>query len=164
MVRPYCTCSRWGMGAWWYFFCFCIAIRCFLFLFSSPLLALHENGYIMPHKGWRVVIKELKQTHAWHTCARRIATRESWSNIKSQTWLVSRHVIRKMQKKKKKKKKKKKGQRMTKPSKWHVRPGKTQISLDIRPVWSVFAVRIERAWVLSYPLSAQRRLIRLGGP
>ena len=25
---------------------------------------------------------------------------------------------------------------MTKPTKWHVRPGKTLISLDIRPVWS----------------------------
>ena len=27
----------------------------------------------------------------------------------------------------------------------------------------VFDVRINKAWVLSYPLSAQRRLIRLGG-
>ena len=27
----------------------------------------------------------------------------------------------------------------------------------------VFAVRMKKAWVLSYPLSAQRRLIRLGG-
>ena len=27
----------------------------------------------------------------------------------------------------------------------------------------VFAVRIKKAWVLSYPLSSQRRLIRLGG-
>ena len=26
------------------------------------------------------------------------------------------------------------------------------------PVWSVFAPRMEKAWVLSYPLSAQRRL------
>ena len=25
---------------------------------------------------------------------------------------------------------------MTKPTKWHVRPAKTQISLGIRPVWS----------------------------
>ena len=33
----------------------------------------------------------------------------------------------------------------------------------IYPVWSVFAVRMKKAWVLSYPLSAQRRLIRLGG-
>ena len=32
-------------------------------------------------------------------------------------------------------------QLMTKPTKWHVRPAKTQISLGIRPVWSVFAVR-----------------------
>ena len=35
-----------------------------------------------------------------------------------------------------------------------VRPAKTQISLGIRPVWSVFAVRMKKAWVLSYPLSA----------
>ena len=27
-------------------------------------------------------------------------------------------------------------QRMTKHTKWHVRPAKTQISLGIRPVWS----------------------------
>ena len=39
-----------------------------------------------------------------------------------------------------------------------VRPAKTQISLGIRPVWSVFAVRMKKAWVLSYPVSAQRRL------
>ena len=30
---------------------------------------------------------------------------------------------------------------MTKLTKWHVRPAKTQISLGIHPVWSVFAVR-----------------------
>ena len=47
---------------------------------------------------------------------------------------------------------------MTKPTKWHVRPAKTQMSLVIRPVWSVFAVCMKKAWVLSYPLSAQQRL------
>ena len=47
---------------------------------------------------------------------------------------------------------------MRKPTKWHLRPAKTRISLGICPVWSVFAVRMKRAWVLSYPLSAQRRL------
>ena len=31
--------------------------------------------------------------------------------------------------------------RMTKPTKWHVRPAKTRISLGIHPIWSVFAVR-----------------------
>ena len=42
--------------------------------------------------------------------------------------------------------------------------GKTQISLGIRPVWSVFAVRMMKPWVLSYPFSTQQRLlIRLGG-
>ena len=30
------------------------------------------------------------------------------------------------------------------------------------PGWSVFAVCLKKAWVLSYPLSAQQRLIRLG--
>ena len=44
---------------------------------------------------------------------------------------------------------------MTKPTKWHVRPAKTPIS---RPVWPVFAVRMKKAWDLSYQLSAQRRL------
>ena len=42
-------------------------------------------------------------------------------------------------------------------------PAKTQIRLGICPVWSVFAVCIKKAWVLSYPLSEQQRLIRLGG-
>ena len=42
-------------------------------------------------------------------------------------------------------------------------PAKTQISLNIRPVWSVFAVRKKKAWVLGYTISAKRRLIRLGG-
>ena len=47
---------------------------------------------------------------------------------------------------------------VTKPTKRHVRPAKTQISLGIRPVWSVFAVCMKKSWVLNYPLSAQRRL------
>ena len=45
--------------------------------------------------------------------------------------------------------------RHDKTNKMSVRPAKTQISLGIRPVWSVFAVRMK---VLCYPLSAQRRL------
>ena len=48
--------------------------------------------------------------------------------------------------------------RNAKPTNWHVRPAKTQISLGIHPVWSAFAGRMKKAWVLSYPLSAQRRL------
>ena len=43
--------------------------------------------------------------------------------------------------------------RHVKTNKMALRPAKTQISL-IR----VFAVRMKEAWVLSYPLSAQRRL------
>ena len=39
-----------------------------------------------------------------------------------------------------------------------VRPAKTRISLGIRPVWSVFAVRMKKVGILSYPMSAQRRL------
>ena len=46
---------------------------------------------------------------------------------------------------------------MTKPAKWHVHTAKTQIRLGI-----VFAVCMKKAWVLSYPFSTQRRLIRLG--
>ena len=34
----------------------------------------------------------------------------------------------------------------------------TQINLGICPVWSVFAVPMKKAYVLSYPLSAQQRL------
>ena len=48
--------------------------------------------------------------------------------------------------------------RHDKTNKMSVRPAKTQISLGIRPVWSVFAVRMKKPWALSYPLSAQRRL------
>ena len=40
---------------------------------------------------------------------------------------------------------------MTKPTKWHVCPAKTQISLAICTVWSVFAVRRKKPWILSYP-------------
>ena len=47
---------------------------------------------------------------------------------------------------------------MLKPTKWPVQPAKTEY-----PGWSVFTVRMKKCWVLSYPLSAQRRLIRLGG-
>ena len=46
----------------------------------------------------------------------------------------------------------------TKPTKWHVHQAKTQISLGICPVWSVFAACMKKAWVHSYPLSAQQRL------
>ena len=46
---------------------------------------------------------------------------------------------------------------MTKPTKWHVRTTTTQISLGIRLI-RVFAVRMKKGWVLSYSLSAQRRL------
>ena len=51
---------------------------------------------------------------------------------------------------------------LTKPTKWHVLPAKTQISLGIcrhlPSLIRVFAVHMKKAWVLSYPLSAQWRL------
>ena len=47
--------------------------------------------------------------------------------------------------------------RTTKPTKCPVRPAKTQISMGICPVWSVFAICMKKPWVLSYPMSAQRR-------
>ena len=33
----------------------------------------------------------------------------------------------------------------------YVRPAKTQISLGIRPAWSVFAVHMKKAKILSFP-------------
>ena len=42
---------------------------------------------------------------------------------------------------------------MSKRTKLHVRPAKTQISLGICPVWSVFAVHMKKPWLLSFPLS-----------
>ena len=42
-------------------------------------------------------------------------------------------------------------------------PAKTQISLVICPVGSVFTVHMKLAEALSYPFSTQWRLIRLGG-
>ena len=53
--------------------------------------------------------------------------------------------------------------RMTAPTKWPVCPAKTQIGLGIIPVWSVFPVCMKKYWALNYLLSAQWRLIRLGG-
>ena len=50
----------------------------------------------------------------------------------------------------------------TKPTKWHVRPAKTQISLGIRPVWSESSVRMKKAWNLSYPLNLQSAWRKLG--
>ena len=38
---------------------------------------------------------------------------------------------------------------MTKPTKWHVRPAKTQISLGIRPIWSEFSLCAQ--WVAKEP-------------
>ena len=48
---------------------------------------------------------------------------------------------------------------MTKPTKWHVRSAKPQDETEhsSSPI-RVFAVHMKKAWVLSYPLSAQRRL------
>ena len=41
---------------------------------------------------------------------------------------------------------------MTKPTKWHVRPANTQISLGIRPVWSEFSLS---AWRKTGSLATQ---------
>ena len=42
---------------------------------------------------------------------------------------------------------------MTKPTKWHVRPAKTQISLGIRPVWSESSLS---AWKKIGPLATHK--------
>ena len=48
---------------------------------------------------------------------------------------------------------------LTRPTKWHVLTAKTRMPRLIR----VFTVYMKKHWVLSYPMSAQWRLIRLGG-
>ena len=48
--------------------------------------------------------------------------------------------------------------RHDKTKKMAVRPAKTQISLGIHPLWSVFAVRMKKPWILSYPFSIQRKI------
>ena len=45
----------------------------------------------------------------------------------------------------------------TKPIKWHVRPAKDRPGHSPNLI-RYFAVRVKKPWVLSYPLSAQRRL------
>ena len=48
---------------------------------------------------------------------------------------------------------------MTKPTKWHVRPAKTQDQPGHPPsLIRVFTVRMKKVWILNYLLSAQRRL------
>ena len=44
----------------------------------------------------------------------------------------------------------------TKPTKWHVPPAKTRISLGIHPVWSESSLK--KHWALNYLLSTQWRL------
>ena len=46
---------------------------------------------------------------------------------------------------------------MIKSTKYHVRPAKTDQPGHLTSLIRVFAVRIKKAWVLSYPLSVQRR-------
>ena len=53
---------------------------------------------------------------------------------------------------------------MTKPTKWSVRPAKTQISLGIRPVWSESSLCAQ--WVAKDPsifMWTVKTMIRLGG-
>ena len=52
---------------------------------------------------------------------------------------------------------------ITKPTKWHERHAKTQITLGIRPVLSVFAVCSMDSLGPKLPSCGQQRLIRLGG-
>ena len=61
-------------------------------------------------------------------------------------------------------KKKYLSQHMTKPTKWHVRPAiKSDQPEHLPSLIRVFAVRMKKAWLLKFPLSVQRRLIRLDG-
>ena len=51
-----------------------------------------------------------------------------------------------------------KSRHMTKPTKWHVCPAKTDQPGHPASLNRVFAVRMKKTWVLSYQMSAQRRL------
>ena len=58
---------------------------------------------------------------------------------------------------------------MTKPTKWHVRPAKTQISMGIHPVWSEFSLSAWRKlgslatrWTCSEDSDQTRQMPRLG--
>ena len=50
---------------------------------------------------------------------------------------------------------------MTKPTKWHVRPAKTQISLGIHPVWSASSLCAQ--WPQVSVMRTAKTLISLGG-
>ena len=52
---------------------------------------------------------------------------------------------------------------MTKPTKWHVHPAKTDQTVHLPSLNRVFAVRTKKALVLSYPLSAQSKSCRWNG-
>ena len=52
---------------------------------------------------------------------------------------------------------------MTKPTKWPAHSEDSDQTGHLPSLIWVLAVCMKKAWVLSYPLSAQRRLIRLGG-
>ena len=49
-------------------------------------------------------------------------------------------------------------QRMTEPTKWKVRPAKTDQPGHLPSLIRVFAVRLKKVWVLGYLLSADRIL------
>ena len=51
---------------------------------------------------------------------------------------------------------------MTKPTKWHVCPAQTQISLGTHPVWSVFIVHTKKLKSLATYEHTAKMLIRLG--
>ena len=50
---------------------------------------------------------------------------------------------------------------MTKPTKWHVRPAETHISLGIRPVWSEFLLSLATHWAHSEDSDQTGRMPRL---
>ena len=45
---------------------------------------------------------------------------------------------------------------MTKPTKWHVPPAKTDQPGHLPSLIRVFTVRMKKAWFLNYPFSAQQ--------
>ena len=74
-----------------------------------------------------------------------LETRRKWRKIKSNVFKINKQLQEKNE------------PRHDKTNKMSVRPAKTQISHPPSLI-RVFAVRMKKPWVLSYPLSAQRRL------
>ena len=105
----------------------------------SRKMGLHENNPAPRHK-------QCQENNNKNSSVNAGVNTEGWKGWKSWTTILC-HAAAGATKTRAK----------TRQNQQSVRPAKTPISLDIHPVWSVFAVRMKKPWVLSYPMNAQRR-------